>query len=86
VTFGFGEEVVRPAMVVQSALRVRAAALRSKTELVAPLGLPHAGRAEEAIPIVEEIIRIGKRQIEGGRVHIRCNVVETRVQEQVSLG
>ena len=40
---------------------------------------------EEAIPIVEENLRVGKRQVEGGRVKIRSYVVETPVQEQVSL-
>jgi uncharacterized protein (TIGR02271 family) len=40
---------------------------------------------EEAIPIVEENLRVGKRQVEGGRVRIRSYVVETPVQEQVSL-
>jgi uncharacterized protein (TIGR02271 family) len=40
---------------------------------------------EEAIPIVEENLRVGKRQVEGGRVRIRSYVVETPVQEQVNL-
>ena len=40
---------------------------------------------EEAIPIVEENLRVGKRQVEGGRVKIRSYVVETPVQEQVNL-
>jgi uncharacterized protein (TIGR02271 family) len=40
---------------------------------------------EEAIPIVEEELRVGKRQVQGGRVRIRSYVVETPVQEQVNL-
>jgi uncharacterized protein (TIGR02271 family) len=40
---------------------------------------------EEAIPIVEENLRVGKRQVEGGRVRIRSYVVETPVEEQVNL-
>jgi len=40
---------------------------------------------EEAIPIVEENLRVGKRQVEGGHVRIRSYVVETPVQEQVNL-
>jgi uncharacterized protein (TIGR02271 family) len=40
---------------------------------------------EEAIPIVEENLRVGKRQVEGGHVRIRSYVVETPVQEQVHL-
>jgi len=50
-----------------------------------------AGRAtgreagDEVIPIVEEDVRIGKRVVNQGRVRIRSYVVETPVQEQVSL-
>jgi uncharacterized protein (TIGR02271 family) len=40
---------------------------------------------EEAIPIVEEELNVGKRQVEGGRVRVRSYVVETPVQEQVNL-
>jgi len=40
---------------------------------------------EERIPVVEERLRVGKRETAHGRVHIRSYVVETPVQEQVSL-
>jgi uncharacterized protein (TIGR02271 family) len=40
---------------------------------------------DEVIPIVEEDVRIGKRVVNQGRVRIRSYVVETPVQEQVSL-
>jgi uncharacterized protein (TIGR02271 family) len=40
---------------------------------------------EEAIPIVEEELNVGKRQVEGGRVRVRSYVVETPVQEEVNL-
>ena len=53
--------------------RGASAALRGTTE------------GEEVIPIAEENLRVGKRQVEGGRVRIRSYVVETPVQEQVSL-
>ncbi|MBL6076773.1 YsnF/AvaK domain-containing protein [Belnapia sp. T18] len=43
-----------------------------------------AGR-EESIPIVEERLRVGKRETTHGRVRIRSYVVETPVQEQVTL-
>jgi stress response protein YsnF len=45
------------------------------------------GRAsgDEVIPIVEEDVRIGKRVVNEGRVRIRSYIVETPVQEQVSL-
>jgi uncharacterized protein (TIGR02271 family) len=39
----------------------------------------------EAIPIVQEQIRIGKRVAQAGRVRVRSYVVETPVQEQVTL-
>ncbi|HEY8564822.1 MAG TPA: YsnF/AvaK domain-containing protein [Beijerinckiaceae bacterium] len=39
----------------------------------------------EAIPVVEEQLRVGKRQVMGGRVRVRSYVVETPVQEQVTL-
>jgi uncharacterized protein (TIGR02271 family) len=44
-----------------------------------------AAQGEEAIPIVEENLRVGKRQVEGGHVRIRSYVVETPVEEQVNL-
>ena len=37
------------------------------------------------IPIVEEQLRVGKRQVNQGRVRVRSYVVETPVSEQVSL-
>jgi uncharacterized protein (TIGR02271 family) len=40
---------------------------------------------DEVIPIAAEQLRIGKREVNKGRVHIRSYVVETPVQEQVSL-
>ena len=43
------------------------------------------GGEEERIPIVEERLSIGKRETAHGRVRIRSYVVETPVQEQVTL-
>ncbi|WP_426954221.1 YsnF/AvaK domain-containing protein [Muricoccus radiodurans] len=40
---------------------------------------------EEVIPIVEEQIHVGKREVEHGRVRIRSYVVETPVSEAVTL-
>lgn len=46
----------------------------------------HQGtKRDESIPIVEEQLRIGKREVGGGRVRVRSYVVEQPVQEQVSL-
>jgi uncharacterized protein (TIGR02271 family) len=41
--------------------------------------------AEEVIPVVEERLRVGKRDVERGRVRVRSYVVETPVTEQVAL-
>lgn len=40
---------------------------------------------EEAIPVVEERLVVGKREVTSGRVRIRAYTVETPVQEQVTL-
>ena len=40
---------------------------------------------EEAIPVVEEQLRVGKRDVSGGRVRVRSYVVEQPVSEQVTL-
>jgi uncharacterized protein (TIGR02271 family) len=40
---------------------------------------------EQAIPLAEEHLRVGKREVERGGVRVRSYVVETPVQEQVSL-
>jgi uncharacterized protein (TIGR02271 family) len=44
-----------------------------------------ASDREERIPIVEEQLNVGKREVNEGRVRVRSYVVETPVQEQVSL-
>jgi uncharacterized protein (TIGR02271 family) len=41
--------------------------------------------SEQVIPIVEEQIRVSKRDVERGRVRVRSYVVETPVSEQVTL-
>jgi len=54
-----------------------------------PTTAPMAGRLsgsdEEKIDLVEETLRVGKRTVEGGRVRVRSYVVETPVEEQVTL-
>jgi len=44
-----------------------------------------SSRREEVIPVAEEHVRIGKRDVSHGRVRVRSYVVETPVQEQVTL-
>jgi len=38
-----------------------------------------------SIPVVEEKLKVGKRQVSGGRVRVHTHVVEQPVQEQVTL-
>lgn len=40
---------------------------------------------DEVIPIVEETLRVGKREVDRGRVRVRSYVVETPVNESVTL-
>lgn len=40
---------------------------------------------EQVVPEIEERLRVGKRQVNSGRVKVRSYVVETPVSEQVSL-
>ncbi|WP_207479217.1 YsnF/AvaK domain-containing protein [Arenibaculum pallidiluteum] len=40
---------------------------------------------EEVIPVVEEELHVGKRQIERGSVRVRAHVVETPVEDRVTL-
>jgi uncharacterized protein (TIGR02271 family) len=46
---------------------------------------PRTGAGEETIPLVEEQLSIGKRETQHGRVRVRSYVVETPVEEQVTL-
>src|SRR5205823_563904 len=51
-------------------------------------GARHArsvSEGEEAIPVVEEQVRVGKREVGGGSVRVRSYVVERPVEEQVNL-
>jgi uncharacterized protein (TIGR02271 family) len=51
-----------------------------------PAPMATSGRVgEEIIPIVEEHLRVGKRDVERGRVRVRSYIVETPVEEQVTL-
>jgi uncharacterized protein (TIGR02271 family) len=42
-------------------------------------------RGEEVIPVAEEELHVGKREVNHGRVRIRSHVIERPVQEQVTL-
>lgn len=45
----------------------------------------HRREEEGVIPVVEEKLRVGKRDTESGRVRVRSYVIETPVSEQVAL-
>ena len=61
-----------------------AAASTSATDMPGAARIAGDG-GEDVIPIVEEKIRIGKRDMEHGRVRVRSYVVETPVSEDVVL-
>ena len=44
-----------------------------------------AGAQEMRVPIVEEEVAIGKREVERGRIRVRSRVVETPIHEEVRL-
>ncbi|WP_246529656.1 YsnF/AvaK domain-containing protein [Microvirga zambiensis] len=44
-----------------------------------------SGRAEEVIPVAEEELHVGKREVNRGRVRLHSRVIERPVQEQVNL-
>ncbi len=44
-----------------------------------------SSHGDEVIPVVEEELHVGKREVGGGRVRIRSHVVERPVEEQVTL-
>jgi uncharacterized protein (TIGR02271 family) len=48
-------------------------------------GLSGTSGTEDVIPVAEEELRVGKRDVSHGRVRVRSYVVETPVSEQVSL-
>jgi uncharacterized protein (TIGR02271 family) len=46
---------------------------------------PELARDERSIPVVEERMRVGKREVERGGVRVRSYIVEEPVREDVSL-
>ncbi|WP_108398371.1 YsnF/AvaK domain-containing protein [Devosia submarina] len=62
------------------------AALDSTVSLDNDLGVrDRVGGESDVIPVVEERLRVGKRDVSHGRVRIRSYVSETPVSEQVTL-
>ena len=69
----------------QAPLPGRAMPAGTGTAAMAGHTMPEAARTDETIPIVEERLRVGKRDVAHGSVRVRSYVVETPVQEQVTL-
>jgi uncharacterized protein (TIGR02271 family) len=63
----------------------RAAGLPAARETGAARSTQAVGGREEVIPVTEESLKVGKREVSHGRVRVRSYVVETPVTEQVSL-
>jgi uncharacterized protein (TIGR02271 family) len=51
----------------------------------AATGTTAAGGREEKIPVIEEELKVGKREVSQGRVRVRSYVIETPVAERVNL-
>ena len=62
----------------------RAAPLATSAQPVLATGTRTEG-SDEVIPVYEESIQVGKRDVSQGRLRVRSFVVETPVNEQVSL-
>ena len=60
-------------------------AMSSSETAAAPRRAAATAGTEEVIPVYEEQLRVGKRDVSHGRVRIRSYVVETPVNEQVRL-
>jgi uncharacterized protein (TIGR02271 family) len=57
---------------------------RPSQQAIPPSGAP-AGGAEQVIPVVQEQLRVGKREMRAGHVSVRSYVVEEPAHEQVRL-
>ncbi|MBL6081887.1 YsnF/AvaK domain-containing protein [Belnapia sp. T18] len=53
--------------------------------VAAPVSTRPSGTEDEKIELIEETLRVGKRTVGGGRVRVRSYVVESPVEEQVTL-
>jgi uncharacterized protein (TIGR02271 family) len=75
------------AMGTASAMTDTSGTATTGTTGYAASGVPTTGRdvTEERIPIIEEELRVGKREVARGGVRVRSYVVEQPVHEQVSL-
>jgi uncharacterized protein (TIGR02271 family) len=68
---------------VAAGQQVRAAA--ASTSAAATTSTPNVSGAGTAIPIVEEELQLGKRQVQRGGVRVYSHIVETPVEEDIRL-
>jgi uncharacterized protein (TIGR02271 family) len=67
-----------------TAARATASAGMTENTATSRVGSQRAG-SEEAIPVVRERLRVGKREVNRGGVRVRSYVVEEPIEEQVNL-
>ena len=81
---GYSDEEVAASAPAGTASQTDLSAMSSENAAAPPRNTATAG-TEEVIPVYEEQLRVGKRDVSHGRVRIRSYVVETPVNEQVRL-
>jgi uncharacterized protein (TIGR02271 family) len=62
-----------------------AAPMAATTTAAAPIGRTAGVESGTTIPVIEEQLEVGKREVETGTVHVTSHMVETPVSEQVTL-
>ena len=80
-----GEEAAAASAPAGIASQTDLSAMSSSETAAAPRRAAATAGTEEVIPVYEEQLRVGKRDVSHGRVRIRSYVVETPVNEQVRL-
>ena len=80
-----GEEAAAASTAAGIASQTDLSATSSSETVASPRRAAAAAGTEEVIPVYEEQLRVGKREVSHGRVRIRSYVVETPVNEQVRL-
>lgn len=91
-TSGVGDAIGNAASAVGGAVSSAAASLTGtdhrdtmRRDTTSAMGATTRSGDDEVIPVVEEKLNIGKREVSGGRVRVRSYVTETPVSEQVTL-
>jgi stress response protein YsnF len=89
------QEAERAAEILDScgAVDVDEHAMQSGQQTQARTGMPpqgaprhdHTGDTDKSIPIIEERMNVGKREVERGGVHMRSRIVERPVEEHLRL-